>query len=269
MPNPLDGLAFQAYCRRLDLSREAQDLLATIRSSPPNRNPRGNHGNMPVWYPSKKMQCMIKAESHKVEFAFLLLAEYGDDVLEYYDQPFPPIQLEYLDKRGHRQTPFHTADYFVLGYHEAGWQECKPVQELIRQSQERPNRYVLDEHGTWRCPPGEAFAERLGLTYRVRASDQINWVVQDNWLFLDDYFQDLERLMIPEETLETFRRIVDEHPGITLAELQREIPEIRTDLINIAIAKHQLYVDLLTHRLFSSSCPCFSWYGYPCPSCGD
>src|SRR5258708_612780 len=104
MTKPLDGLAFQAYCRHLGLSREAQELLATIRSSPPNRNPRGNHGNMPVWYPSKKMQCVIKAESHTVEFAFLLLAEYGDDVLEYYDQPYPPIQLEYLDKRGHRQT---------------------------------------------------------------------------------------------------------------------------------------------------------------------
>ncbi len=249
MTRPLDGLAFQAYCRRLGLSREAQELLATVRSSPPNRNPRANHGNMPVWYPSKKMQCMIKAESHTVEFAFLLLAEYGDDVLEYYDQPYPPIQLEYLDKRGHRQTPLHTADYFVLGYHEAGWQECKPVQELIRQSQERPNRYVLNEHGTWRCPPGEAFGERFGLTYRVQASDQINWVAQDNWLFLDEYFQDLERLMVPEQALETLQRKVSEHPGITLADLHREISEIPTDLINIAIAQQQLYVDLLNHRL--------------------
>src|SRR6266516_1581484 len=249
MTRPLDGLAFQAYCRRLGLSREAQELLATVRSSPPNRNPRANHGNMPVWYPSKKMQCMIKAESHTVEFAFLLLAEYGDDVLEYYDQPYPPIQLEYIDKRGHRQTPLHTADYFVLGYHEAGWQECKPVQELIRQSQERPNRYVLNEHGTWRCPPGEAFGERFGLTYRVQASDQINWVAQDNWLFLDEYFQDLERLMVPEQALETLQRKVSEHPGITLADLHREISEIPTDLINIAIAQQQLYVDLLNHRL--------------------
>ncbi len=249
MIKPLDGLAFQAYCRRLGLSREARELLATIRSSPQNRNPRGNNGNMPVWYPSKKMQCIIKAESHTVEFAFLLLAEYGDDVLEYYDQPSPPIQLEYLDKRGYRQTPLHTADYFVLGYHQAGWQECKPVQELIRQSQERPNRYALDEHGTWRCPPGEAFAQRLGLTYHIRAADQINWVVQDNWLFLDEYFQDLERLMVPQEALETLQRKVSEHPGITLADLHRQLPEIPTDLINIAIAKHQLFVDLLTHRL--------------------
>ena len=78
-----------------------------------------------------KMGCVIKAESHRVEFAFLLEAEYADDVLEYFDQPHPPMQLKYLDKQGRRQTPLHTADYFVLSYHSAGWQECKPVQEPV------------------------------------------------------------------------------------------------------------------------------------------
>ena len=80
MPRPLDGVALHSYCCRLGLSQDAEDLIATIRSSPPNRNPRGNHGNMLVWYPSKKMHCVIKAESHRVEFAFLLEAEYADDV---------------------------------------------------------------------------------------------------------------------------------------------------------------------------------------------
>ena len=40
---------------------------------------------MPVWYPSKKMQCIIKVESTKVEFPFLLQAEHDDDVLEIWD----------------------------------------------------------------------------------------------------------------------------------------------------------------------------------------
>ena len=38
------------------------------------------------------MQRIIKAESAKVEFAFLLEAEHSDDVLEFFDQP-PPIEL--------------------------------------------------------------------------------------------------------------------------------------------------------------------------------
>jgi putative transposase len=249
MPRPLDGVALHSYCCRLGLSQDAEDLIATIRSSPPNRNPRGNYGNMPVWYPSKKMHCIIKAESHRVEFAFLLEAEYADDVLEYFDQPHPPMQLEYLDKQGRRQTPLHTADYFVLSYHSAGWQECKPVEELIRLAEKQPNRYVLDAQGMWRCPPGQVFAQRLGLTYHVRASDQINWAAQENWLALEDYYQDLERLTVPEDALSTLTHIVEESPGITLADLHRATPRIPTDWINIAIAKRLLYVDMLSHRL--------------------
>ena len=87
MAKPLDGVALQAYFRRLDLSQEAQSLLIHIRNSPPSRTPGAWRGNMPVWYPSKKMHCTIKAESAKVEFAFLLQAEHDDDVLEVWDQP--------------------------------------------------------------------------------------------------------------------------------------------------------------------------------------
>src|SRR6266567_3987536 len=86
MARPLDGIGLLTYFRRLKLSKEAQGLLAEIRNSPPSRTPGARRSNMPVWYPSKKMQCVIKAESHKVEFAFLLQVEHDDDVLEVWDQ---------------------------------------------------------------------------------------------------------------------------------------------------------------------------------------
>jgi putative transposase len=203
---------------------------------------------MPVWYPSKKMQCIIKAESHKVEFAFLLQAEHSDDVLEIWDQP-PAIQLEYKDKRNRIQRPLHTADYFVFGTKECGWIECKPTQELVKQMKSRPNRYVLGEDNTWRCPPGEAFAATYGLTYRVWASDQINWAAQENWLYLEDYYSDLERLVVPEAALALLYRRIEEHPGMLLSTLRVAASEIPADLINIAIARHDLYVDLATYRL--------------------
>src|SRR6266852_5987290 len=156
MAKPLDGTAFSAYVRRLKLSKETRELLAHIRSSPPNRTPEARKGNMPVWYPSKKMHCIIKAESHKVEFAFLLQTEHDDDVLEVWDQP-PSIPLEYPDKRGRLQRPLHTPDYFVFRYQTCGWIECKPAQELVKLAEKRPHRYIL-ENGMWRCPPGEEFA---------------------------------------------------------------------------------------------------------------
>src|SRR6266478_1834617 len=143
MAKPLDGVALPAYFRRLGYERSTRDLLIRIRNSPPSRTPGARRGNMPVWYPSKKMQCIIKAESAKVEFAFLLEAEHSDDVIEFFDQP-QPIPLEYPDKRGRMQRPLHTADYFVFRSRQAGWEECKPVEELLRQAKSRPNRWVLD-----------------------------------------------------------------------------------------------------------------------------
>ena len=248
MAKPLDGIALQAYFRRIGFGRPTQELLTQIRLSPPSRTPSARRGNMPVWYPSKKMQCIIKAESAKVEFAFLLEAEHADDVLEFWDQP-PPIPLEYLDKRGHLQRPLHTADYFVFRQQSAGYEECKPVEELTRLAQSQPNRYKQDEQGIWRCLPGEAFAAKQGLTYRVRTSDQINWAAQDNWLYLEDYYQDLEQLVVPEAELDLLWQIVDEHPGLSLADLRATAKAVSSDRINITIAQHALYVDLAAHRL--------------------
>src|SRR6266581_4690925 len=248
MAKPLDGIEFLAYCHHLHFPKETQALLTSIRSSPPSRTPGARHGNMPVWYPSKKMQCIVKAESAKVEFAFLPAAEHDDAVLEIWDQP-PSIPLEYLDKRGRLQRPMHTADYFLFRYGSAGWVECKPMQELSRLAQMQPNRYVQDSQGTWCCPPGEAYAAQYGLTYQVWASDQVNWAVQDNTLYLEDYYQYLEQLVVPEETLDLLHRLVDEHPGITLSNLRAATHDVPADFINIAIAKHALFVDLTTYRL--------------------
>ena len=70
MARPLDGTALLAYFRQFGFPQVTQELLTSIRSSPPSRTPGAHRGNMPVWYPSKKMPCLIKAESAKVEFAF-------------------------------------------------------------------------------------------------------------------------------------------------------------------------------------------------------
>ena len=55
MAKALDGTALYTYFRRLGFSRETQALLIQIRSSPPSRTPGARRGNMPVWYPSKKI----------------------------------------------------------------------------------------------------------------------------------------------------------------------------------------------------------------------
>ena len=146
MVRPLDGTDLLAYFRQFSFP-QANTRTAHIHSFIPTKpHARSTTGNMPVWYPSKKMQCIIKAESAKVEFAFLLAAEHDDAILEIWDQP-PAIPLEYRDKRNRIQRPLHTPDYFIFGYQECGWIECKPTQELVKQAKTRPNRYMSRRTG--------------------------------------------------------------------------------------------------------------------------
>src|SRR5690349_14824577 len=56
----------------------------------------------------------------------------------------------------------------------------------------------------------------------------------------EDYYQDLDHLTAKDQTI--LFRLVEEHPGIFLSEVQRAC-EIPPDLINIAIARHDLYMD--------------------------
>jgi putative transposase len=189
----LTNTSFLAYCRRLGFREETVALIAAIRAAPPTRTPRSGRSNVPVWYPSRKIGRVIKAESHTVEFAFLQEAEYSDDTLEFYDQP-PSIQLEYRSKTGRFQRPWHTPDYFVLRQGGAGWEKCKPAPDLQRLALAQPHRYSLDDDGVWRCPPGERYAAAFGLTYRVRSSEQINWIAQSNWQYLEDYYRRLDQL---------------------------------------------------------------------------
>src|SRR5258708_3965344 len=87
MAKALDGHGLEACCRGIALKKEVQDMIALIRSSPPSQNLEEHKGNIRIWYPSKKMQSIIKAESRRVEFPWVLEDEYDDDVLEYFDQP--------------------------------------------------------------------------------------------------------------------------------------------------------------------------------------
>src|SRR5256886_12660142 len=48
-------------------------------------------------------------------------------------------------KHGRWQRPMHTADYFIFGRQECGWIECKPTEELFKQAETRPHRYVRDD----------------------------------------------------------------------------------------------------------------------------
>jgi hypothetical protein len=74
-----------------------------------------------------------------------------------------------------------------LRENSAGWEEWKTEEDLEKLVAHNSNRY-RKEDGQWKCPPGEAYAIQFGLSYQVRSSREIDWTLQRNLQFLEDYF---------------------------------------------------------------------------------
>ena len=243
-----DGL--RSWYHRLGVSSHAQREIGRIRASAPSRRVGGGRSNVSGRYPSKKMGVTIQFESHRVELAFIHEMEHDPDVLEYWDQP-RAIPLEYLSARGRRVAVMHTPDYFVICRDAAEWVECKTEQDLVTLAEKSPNRYGHGDDERWHCAPGEAYAKRYGLGYRVRSSAEINWVYQRNIQFLEDYFR-FDTATAPG-VRDLVLAQVEAEPGLSLSELYRKsaVGASRDDVHSL-IASGAMYVDLHNESLAES-----------------
>jgi transposase InsO family protein len=175
-----------SWHERANLSLAARSLIDRIRSSQPVRRVGSGRSNVCGRYPSRKMGVTIQFESHHVELAAIYEMEYAPDVLEYYDQP-SSLKLEYRSASGRSVSALHTPDFLVIRTSGAGFEEWKTEDDLLRLTKEKPNRYCRGDGKVWTCPPGIAHASSLGLYYRVRSSQEIDWTYQRNLHFLEDY----------------------------------------------------------------------------------
>jgi hypothetical protein len=187
------------------------------------------------------MGVTIQAESHRVELAGLYEYEHDQQVLEFYDQP-PAMKLIYQAKNGRQVGVWHTPDYFVLRADGIGWEEWKMDAALEHLSQNMPHRYCRDAVGCWRCPPGERFAAQFGLRYRLRSSSEIDWVLQRNLRFLNDYL--IKPPAVDQRTAEMVVALVKERPGMQLTALLDTLGEAQADDIYALIVSGRIYVDL-------------------------
>jgi len=135
------------------------------------------------------MGVTIQFESHTVELWAIYTMEHDPEVLEYFDQP-PAFQLHYRSATAHPVTVWHTPDFFVLRTDSAGGEEWKTDEHLQALARTQPHRYQRTAQGGWHCPPGEAYAAPLGLTYRVRSSHELHPTYIQNLVFLEDYLGD-------------------------------------------------------------------------------
>ncbi len=236
----LTDTQFQHWCLRLGLSTETRELVARLRVSPPARRVGSHAHNVSGSYASRKMGCTIQFESHKVELWAIYLMEYDQSVLEYYDQPMV-LELRYTSPSGRPVKVQHTPDFLVLRHDGAVLEEWKPEERLQELSINQPHRYLRDDQGRWRCPPGEEAASCLGLQYRVRTSGELSSTYIRNLMFLEDYF--FEHI-VPESTLTALRSVATASPGIRLSQLLQDGPPSSADSVYALIARNHLYVDL-------------------------
>jgi len=182
----LSTVDLMLWYRRLGLPEDARTIIDRIRCSEPARHVGGGKSNVCGRYPSRKMGRTIQFESHRLEFAVVLEMEDDPTVLEYYDQPCA-IPLDYCSEAGRRIYATHTPDFFVLRTDTAGWVECKTNEDLMRLTEKSPARYCQDADGTWRCPPGQAYATSLGLHYKLHPQAtviQFSSEISTTWMII-------------------------------------------------------------------------------------
>ncbi|WP_460202933.1 hypothetical protein [Scytonema sp. NUACC21] len=192
------------------------------------------------------MGVTIQFESHKVELPFIYQLEHTEDVLEYYDQP-PPFKIQYVSASGRNLGVIITPDFFVISSLGAGWVECKTENELEKLAQKSPHRYQRSSDNKWQSPPGLEYAKQFGFDFQLWSSAKINWILQRNLEFLEDYYKSDLSLRFQEQ-YNIVTSLVEAHPGISIAELLN-YKGVEADNIYSLVATEEIYTDLTSHVL--------------------
>src|SRR6266567_7086470 len=153
------------------------------------------------------------------------------------------IKLVYPSKKGKPVGVLHTPDFFVICQDSCGWIECKMEDHLVQLAEQMPHRYQRKVDGTWRCPPGEEYAQALHFFYRLQSSTQIDWVYQRNLRFLEDYLR-ASCFPVASQMVQALRLLVMKKPGLTLREVLEGLTPGSADDLYFCIATEQVYVDL-------------------------
>ena len=222
------------------LSERTRKLVRRICTTEPTRTVRSGRRNVPTRFPSRKMGCIIQAESHRNELATLYLWEHDPDVYAFLDQPETP-RLSY--KRGDRTVNTqHTADYFLIARDFIGWVECKTEADLLEYA-ETDSELFRQEGDKWICPPGIEAAADWGLGYRVRASSENNPILVRNLQFLSAYLE--AEFDVPSDgELASVRRLFERQAWMPLHELLDNAEGLNADDIYRLICQGVIYFDL-------------------------
>jgi transposase InsO family protein len=233
---------FNSWCNKLNIDEKTTKFINNIRNSQPVRVVGGGRRNVIGRYPSRKMGFTIQFESHKVELASIYEMEHDRDVLEYYDQPCK-IKLNYISKNGRNVGFNSTPDFFVIRNGSVMLEEWKDEEELIKLSNDSPYRYCKDSNGLWRCPPAEKYLQEFGVGFIVRTNSNINWILQRNLIYLEDYLVD-DEYQVNDAIKEVIIDRIHNQPGIFLSELKNVQGDYTVDDVHYLLARREIFIDL-------------------------
>lgn len=242
-PHRLSPNALRRWTAAAKLTDRGTAFWTNVRTSDPVRRTQGRRcvrGS----YPSQKMGVTIQFESHRSELAVILHLEHAIEVLEYYDQP-TTLKLAYLDANGRKVGCFTTPDFAVAEAECAYFVEAKPEEDMRKLAEQMPNRYLRQQDGSWRCPPGEEAAAKFGMGYRIIVADRLSSELTRNIIYLEDYNR--RNCSAPAKTLVTkVLETVKDSQGITYPSLLAELKSqgLTADDLNYLIAQGIVYADL-------------------------
>lgn len=225
----------------LNIPLEGRGVVEKIRTSDPVRRVGGGKSNVACRYPSRKMGCVIQAESHKNELPWVYLWDHDQETDEFYDQP-SQIKLEYFNGSGKRSSHLATPDYFLIQKSWIGWVECKTEDELIKREAAGQKLYIKNSDGSWSCPAGEEFASQFGLGFKVLSSKAIDWPLTRNIAFLSDYL-DASCPDPDDAQVDRIKQYFDGQRWVCLEDLLTH-EGVNADCVYTLIARSKLFFDI-------------------------
>ncbi len=238
------------FCEIRGVTKKGLDIVKEIVTNPPARrvDSRSMSRNNSFRFASKKMQVTIQAESRTLELASIYMKEFDRSVLAYFDQPAHRPSLLYKSSNRNVRTTT-TLDYFVISENFVGFEECKPVEALVKLSKKSPGRYAFDELSKkFVMPALDKYLSDTGLKSRVITEDNICKVHIENLALLFNYLAE----PVPDEwklNWKNARDLISQFGPMSIKEIEEKIPSISRVCIFSALAKQELFFDIYNSEL--------------------
>lgn len=239
----LSDQELQNLCESCGVSENGISWIKAIRNNPPARRVRSSKNSIPCRFPSIKMGQTIQAESHTVELSAIYLMEHDENVLEYWDQPNPPLDLNYFTAKGKTIRTPYTPDFLVISTNFVGFEEWKPKTKLVELVKTQSTRYVAEQQG-YRSPPVEVALAGTGLGYRIRTDAELNPVLISNLKFMSYYLKTEINSDSLQESKAKLATLFKPRAWMSLSDLINAWSPLPVDRLYEAIVSNHAYIDM-------------------------